>query len=399
MPHTPSVPPILENELGRLSSLARLRILDTAPEDSFDEVTRLAKDHFGVQIALVSLVDDERQWFKSRCGVDARETPRSVAFCAHAIMDDVVFEVPDARDDARFRDNPLVTGAPFIRFYAGAPVHAPNGDRMGTVCIIDAQPRRLDPSQRRALQDLARIVDTFLLARWEAARADQDRARLDRVLHALSHDLRTPIRHAVQSMQLLETAAPDDPDREELWGIARRAVRHLEDQQAGLLQLNRALTDGPMMPMLAEWACEKAWSCVPGRRDAILDVGELPEVPSRDPGIEEVFLPLLSNAVRHGGSPHPRVTVRAAPDAAGWRFTVHDDGAGLPPDVDEFVFRPLARLPADLPTRGVGLAIVRMLVEAMGGEAGFEPRLPGHGTTAWFTWPPMPRVLRGDDRP
>jgi GAF domain-containing protein len=130
-------PDIPSNEEHRLATLRSLGILDTSHEERFDRVTRMSKRLFDVPIALVSLVDESRQWFKSSAGLDTLETPRDIAFCGHAILDENIFHVPDATKDPRFADNPLVTGPPDIRFYAGRPLHAPNGDRMGTLCIID----------------------------------------------------------------------------------------------------------------------------------------------------------------------------------------------------------------------------------------------------------------------
>jgi PAS domain S-box-containing protein len=142
-----------------LAALQALHLLDTAAEPRFDRLTRIAQHHFGVAITLVSLVDVERQWFKSRQGLDVCETHRDVSFCGHAILSEDVLCIPDAREDPRFADNPLVTGAPYIRFYAGAPVHAPNGQRIGTLCLIDPVPRALSPPDRALLRDLAACVD------------------------------------------------------------------------------------------------------------------------------------------------------------------------------------------------------------------------------------------------
>ena len=147
--------PIPPDEAARLASLRRLQLLDTPPEDRFDRLTRMAKRLFGVPIALVSLVDEDRQWFKSRLGMNEHETPRDVAFCAHAILDDEIMVVSNASSDPRFADNPLVTGDLNIRFYAGHPVKSPDGANVGTLCIMDHQPRELSHEDRRLLDDLA----------------------------------------------------------------------------------------------------------------------------------------------------------------------------------------------------------------------------------------------------
>ena len=146
-------------EAERLAVLRGYNILDTAPEAVFDRITELAADLFGAPIALVSLVDKDRQWFKSMVGLDVHETPREHAFCAHTILSDEVMVVPDAELDERFRDNPLVIDDPLIRFYAGAPLTLANGQRLGSLCVIDRDPRPpLTPGERRRLQILADIV-------------------------------------------------------------------------------------------------------------------------------------------------------------------------------------------------------------------------------------------------
>ena len=156
---TPDTP---ADESARLDTLRSLQILDTAPEERFDRLTRLAKRVFDVPIALVSLIDRDRQWFKSKVGLDACETSRDISFCGHAILDDTVFVVPNAESDPRFADNPLVTGPPGIRFYAGCPLMMADGSKVGTLCIIDRRPRELSAEDQGLLEDLARIVEREL---------------------------------------------------------------------------------------------------------------------------------------------------------------------------------------------------------------------------------------------
>jgi signal transduction histidine kinase len=155
-----------EDEARRLAALRDLVILDSPPEPLFDTITRMASEICGTPIALISLIDEERQWFKANVGLEGvNETPRDMAFCAHAIHGDVLMEVPDALSDPRFSGNPLVTGAPHIRFYAGAPLVLPSGDKAGTLCVIDRASRQLDAQQVHSLQMLATLVSQSLAMR------------------------------------------------------------------------------------------------------------------------------------------------------------------------------------------------------------------------------------------
>lgn len=155
-------PEIPEDEDRRIFALHALQVLDTPPEERFDRLTRLARRAFGVPIALISLVDRERQWFKSISGADVRETPRSVSFCGHAVHYDTTFVVEDALADTRFIDNPLVTGPPHVRFYAGQPLVSEEGFKVGTFCIMDKKPRRLGTEDLELLQDLATMAQEEL---------------------------------------------------------------------------------------------------------------------------------------------------------------------------------------------------------------------------------------------
>ncbi len=163
--------PVPSDEEHRIRVLKRLEVLDTPPEAAFDRITSIASAVLGTPIALVSLVDESRQWFKSKTGLEANETPREIAFCAHAICGEEVFVVTDASADPRFSDNPLVTDNPNIRFYAGAPLKAPGGAKLGTLCVIDVEPRQLSDAQKDVLSNLAGLVVRELELR-KAANSD-----------------------------------------------------------------------------------------------------------------------------------------------------------------------------------------------------------------------------------
>lgn len=176
----PTLPP---NETLRIAELHQLGVLDTPPEERFDRITRTARTIFGVQIALISLVDVNRQWFKSKQGLDADETSRDISFCGHAIHTDHPFIIEDTLLDQRFSDNPLVTQAPYIRFYCGMPLHGPSGMRLGTLCLIDSAAKQIQPDQLRTLKDLAVWAETELGVTRAAQNARDTQTRLDTILN------------------------------------------------------------------------------------------------------------------------------------------------------------------------------------------------------------------------
>lgn len=181
-------PAIPDNEAERLHALSEYQILDTLPEQSYDDITQLAAYICNTPIALVSLVDASRQWFKSKVGIAEAETPREMAFCAHTLLHpDEMLMVPDTLTDPRFADNPLVVGAPYIRFYAGVPLVSSTGSVLGTLCVIDTQPRKLDLAMKSALSCLARQVMTQLELRkslFLLQRTSQEKNRLNDELAA-----------------------------------------------------------------------------------------------------------------------------------------------------------------------------------------------------------------------
>ncbi|MDB4941455.1 MAG: sensory box protein [Labilithrix sp.] len=194
-------------ERERLAALQELQLLDTLPEQVFEDVVAVASALCGTPVSMFSLVDETRQWFKARLGFDGEETPRDIALCSHAILGDELLEVPDARQDARFADNPLVTSAG-LRFYAGMPIRSPGGLPIGTLCVIDSMPRELTAAQRKALAALARQLEYVLFARAQILEA-QDRERRVRALEVL---LRETNEDAMREATLLSALMEQMPE-------------------------------------------------------------------------------------------------------------------------------------------------------------------------------------------
>jgi len=304
------------DEAGRLAALRRYRILDTEPEQRFDDLALLASQICGTPMALISLVDRDRQWFKARVGVEATETSRDVAFCSWAIEQAGLFVVPDAFDDERFRDNPLVRGEPHIRFYAGAPLNTAEGIAIGTLCVLDRQPKQLTGEQRAALEALKRQVESQLELRRsldELARALEARDQSERDQERLIAELRD----ALDSVERLSSLLPYCSECE------------LSMEMPADPQAISGVTDGVTQLLRKKgWPDEKAME------------------------VELALQEALANAVRHGcgDDPTKRVQCYVTHDASGEVvIVIRDPGTGFnlkavpDPLAGENVFKPSGR--------------------------------------------------------
>ncbi|MDD2792845.1 MAG: GAF domain-containing sensor histidine kinase [Sediminibacterium sp.] len=245
------VPPqIPSDDQRRLRELYRYEILDTTYEEEFNDVVKLAATICRTPIAIISLMDAQRQWFKARVGIDATEFPRNISFCGHTITsDDPVFEVNDATQDERFLDNPLVTGDPYIRFYAGAPLINSNGFKMGTIAVFDTKPGALNEEQMYTLQSLARqvvkLLDQNLLNKQleqQSIKLQQQMELQNRILSIIAHDVRNPIGAVKSIIELNSRKILSQQDSVELMNMAGKQID-------GTVELLNNLVDWGSMQM------------------------------------------------------------------------------------------------------------------------------------------------------
>ena len=414
------------DEEYRQSVLEDLAILDSPPEPSFDRVAKLTQRHFGVQIALISMLDRDRQWFKAACGIEASESSRDVAFCTHAITQNDVMVVLDATRDKRFADNPFVTEAPFVRFYAGAPLIVDRA-AIGTLCIIDSRPReRFSEDERECLQAFARIVEDEIELRRRSQEAMQElsesvqearnRAEAGELAKAqflalMSHELRTPLNAIIGFADCIleEVMGPVQPPEytEFAQKIAASGKRQLGliDRLLVLCDQGRvAIEDGTVDLQEMARGCLDTLSGEQLIAEVTLDLAP-PAVPiwiKADPThLELMLLELLGNAIKftpRGG------TVRLScelDDEGRVAIEVTDTGAGIPPDALNDALSVFGQLSKGWDRMhegaGIGLPIVQRLAELHGGTLTLSTTETG-GTRASLRFPAY-RVVDGELSP
>jgi signal transduction histidine kinase len=411
------VAPIHPQEEARLAALDSLEIMDSMPETGFDDLTRLASYLCGTPIALVSLVDHYRQWFKSRVGLEAPETPRDFAFCAHAILGDELFVVPDAVKDERFHDNPLVTGEPRMRFYAGIPLKGLSGFNLGTLCVIDHQPRHLTPEQQEALATLGRQVEAQLMLRLrvrelerreEELRSQRDtltrvQHQKDELLHRVMRDLKAPLSGILTnaSFTLYRPHLPDE---------VLRATRDIRDAADGLQRTVHNLLDAS--------SDEATFVFNPSEFDANLLLSEVardfqqrlvgsprrftqaiklvaPLITADRELLRRTLANLLDNSFQYTALGGSRVTLEASnPEPGLLEVRVRDEGPTIAPAARAHLFE--AHLPEHAPSSGraeggnrLALAFCRRAVQAHGGWIWVEDNHP-KGTAFCLRLPVRP---------
>jgi signal transduction histidine kinase len=364
-------------------------------EQCYDGITRLASQICGTPIALISLVDENRQWSKSRVGLDATETPREVAFYAHANLKDELLEVPNALEDERFADNPLTATDPNIRLYAGAPLVDHEGHALGRLCVIDRIPRKLSPQQAESLRALSRqvVAQMELQSRVREPAAANDKLKeVDKLtsefLATMSHEIRTPMHGVIGMTELLLDTKLDERQRHyaaTVLSSGESLLRIINDIldfskiEAGRLHFetvdfNLHQNVEQVVEMLSTRANQKKLDL------ACLIYPDVPALLRGDPGrFRQVLTNLLANALKfteHGGVV---VRVSAGPcteSEASLRVEVSDTGIGIAKETQGRLFKPFTQGDASTTRKyggtGLGLTISRQLVERMRGQIGLE---------------------------
>jgi len=396
--------PLPDNEIDRLAALYSLDILDSAPEQDFDDIVALASNVCGTPMSLVTLIDSDRQWFKARFGSDLIETDREISFCAHAILGRDVLVVPDATKDPRFADNPQVDCPDGVRFYAGAPLVTTEGYALGTLCVVDAEPRRLDVEQLQALRALARQATSQMELRRHAvvlasttARLQELERRKDDLAGLIGGDLRAPLHLIGSYLGNLGATGRHDAELAELVGRATSGHIH------GFLELLHHLTTMAEVGLGADTlhmkqidltrittrAVEAVRPIAATKQIWILNQTGGPALPIiADPvRLEQVLTHLLFAAVKYtpaGGRVRVGTDLESGP-------AVHLDDMDLPdgmrPELFAHLYYGAIANPATVSGPDQGLAVAKRILDAHHATVALSDR-PGDGTSLHVVFPP-----------
>lgn len=397
------IPDKPHNESERLRALSSYEVLDTLSEREYDQLTAIASQICGCRMSLISLIDEERQWFKARVGLDVSETAREFAFCAHAIHEPrKTLVVPDARLDDRFHDNPLVTGDPHLAFYAGVPLVNEDGLPLGTLCVLDSEPKTLSESQLNALNALADQVMALLeLRRSKIAlektlgNLEEKNRELEQFAFIAAHDLKSPLNGISSLTDVLIESHSDmfQQDGIRMLNAIRVSSQQLSSLITGLLDYYRldSANQETASPIKREELTSQVMNLFGGDSSVEFQFAIQPDtINTHGPVLLQVLLNLIGNAIKYSDKAKTIVKLEIEEHKNGYRIVVADNGAGIDSRFHDKVFELFETASSSdrfgKRGNGIGLATVKKLVNRIGGSIRFFSEL-GKGTTFEFTMP------------
>ena len=383
MSHAPAPKLPAASEARRLAALASFDILDTEKESAFEDIVSIAAHVCGTPISVVNLIDSDRQWFKAEVGLGVRETPLATSICAHAILEHDFLVVPDTTKDTRFSANPLVTAEPGLRFYAGALLKTADGLPLGTVCVLDTEPRTLDENQLDTLRRLARQVMAQLELRRMLRQSERRTEHLARLVATTGHDLKAPLRSALYGLSRLRASVPElqqarlETVNSDLLGMDLHLNRLLAAARVDALDIETQLDTVALQPVFDTLA--GVWQATARRKGVALSIEPTDAVVcANELLLETTFGNLLSNSVKYtpsGGA----VQMRAYASGDAVVVEVQDNGVGIAPDKVEELFAAFRQANPQAEGLGLGLWLVRKSTAAMHAHVSVKPA-DGGGT-------------------
>ena len=380
-----------EREAERLEELESYSILDTISEEDFDNLTAIASEICNTPIALISLLDSKRQWFKSHHGLPVSETPKEFAFCAHAINDqDNVFIVQDSRVDERFHDNPLVTGDPNVIFYAGVPLVGTQGLPLGTLCVIDNKPRLLSKRQVKSLEALSKQVMNLLELRKNKRQLEQSLIRLDekngeleKFAYIAAHDIKSPLNNisSLTGLLLKSQASNLDDDGKMMLDLIGTSSARLKRLVDGLLEYSKnenIIKESKTEIILEELIRDISGLFTHDYSCTISLDSELTTILMNRAAIEQVLMNLVSNSIKYNDTEQVDIQIGVSEDDLKYHIYVQDNGPGIDPEHHAkifTIFQVIGKDKSGEPGNGIGLATARKIIESLGGKIEVESEI------------------------
>lgn len=395
---TPEIP---LNEESRLKALKEYSILDTLPQKEYDDITQLASQICGTSISTISLIDEKRQWFKSKVGLSVDSTPKDVSFCGHAIVDpDNIFTVKDSRLDSRFSDNPLVVGEPHVIFYTGVPLVSPEGFALGTLCVIDDKPKELNDQQLKTLKALSnQVVSLFELrkSKMMLERLTNDlesrNSALEKFARVAAHDIKSPLNNISSLTEILlhQYSNDLDDDAQMMMRMLDTSSQTLRELVDGILEHSKSdhiLTETRTIFNLGKLV-DQCIELLNNRQEYQItrDFGEV-LIAVNKVGLQQILLNLIGNSIKYNDKPKVVISINFAEDEEYYKFQVQDNGLGIEEknlskifDIFEVVNN---QDRFGKKGTGIGLSTVKKLVEGLGGQMNVSSKV-GEGTVFSFT--------------
>lgn len=395
---TPEIP---FNESLRLKALREYSILDTLPEKEYDDITQLASQICGTSISTISLIDEKRQWFKSKVGLRVDETSKDVSFCGHAIMEpDQIFTVKDSRIDERFYNNPLVVGDPHVIFYTGVPLVSAEGFALGTLCVIDDEPKELNQNQLLALKALSnQVVSLFELRKskmlLERLTADLEirNKELEKFARVAAHDIKSPLNNISSLTEILLYQYSKELDEEgkimmQMLDASSQSLRELVD---GILEHSKSdfiLTENRSVFNLNELVNQcidlldnrSEYHFIKNFNETLIAVNKV--------ALQQILLNLISNSIKYNDKKEVEIKIDFSEEENFYKFKIQDNGLGIDDKYQNKIFDIFEIVSNEdrfgKKGTGIGLSTVKKLVEGLGGKIRFSS-VVGEGTAFEFT--------------